>query len=100
VRQPTGPINLNETFSFFMDIADEYGLDDYDRDLDIMLPAALNVTDFDKVVDIVDGALNLTVELTLLRSSSDICDASCWLDLWLVFSAVLHTLLLLCFSKV
>jgi hypothetical protein len=57
VRQPTGPINLNETLSFFVNIDDEYGLDEYDRDLDIILPAALNVTDFDKVVDIVDGAL-------------------------------------------
>jgi hypothetical protein len=67
VRQPTGPIKLNETFPFFADIDDEYGLDDYDRDLDIILPAALGVTDFDEVVDIVDGALNSIVELKLLR---------------------------------
>jgi hypothetical protein len=100
VRQPTGAIKLNESLShfeeaayFFEELFEYFGLDDYDLKLDRILPVELNVTDFDEVAEIVDGATMSTVDCTLLCRSSDICDASCWLDLRLVSSAMLRSLL-------
>jgi hypothetical protein len=83
VRQPTGAIKLNESVShfeeaayFFEEFFEYFGLDDYDLKLEAILPAVLNVTDFDAVAEIVDGAVMSTVECTLLCQSSDICDVS------------------------
>jgi hypothetical protein len=82
VRQPTGAIKLNESLShweeaayFFEEPFELYGLDDYDLKLDTILPAAFNVTDFDAVAEIVDGAAMSTVECDLLCQLSDICKA-------------------------
>jgi hypothetical protein len=59
---------LKESVSIFEDIYNAYGLDDYEADLDMILPAALNVNDFDAVAQIVDGAAKCNCRLVFAQS--------------------------------